>query len=116
MAGAYTPVGGAYCIVALGQAEPIQDVRQKEMTRGLSGYIKGCHSFLCKILKMPTHYRISEDGDLHLAGLGDHHPDYDADTEEDAVQKPKVRRRMRKPETWKRTTTSKDYNSGKRRR
>ena len=43
--------------------------------------------------------------------------DYDADTEDVAVQEPKkVKKRMRKPETWKRTTTSKDYNSGKRRR
>ena len=43
--------------------------------------------------------------------------DYVADTEEVAVQEPKkVKTRMRKPETWKRTITSEDYNSGKRRR
>ena len=47
---------------------------------------------------MPTHYRFDENGDLHLAGINNHHSDYDADTEEGAEPK-KVRRKMRKPDT-----------------
>ena len=64
---------------------------------------------------MATHYRLDENGDLHLAGIGNHHSNYDADTEEGAEPK-KVRRKMCKSDTWKRTTTSKHYNSGKGRR
>ena len=71
---------------------------------------------------MPTHYIFDDEDNLLFAGRGihQHDPAYDGDTdtelEAEQADAEASRWRGHHPERWKRTVTSKDYNSGKRKK
>ena len=71
---------------------------------------------------MPTHYIFDDEDNLLVAsrGIHQHDPAYDGDTdtesEAEQADAEASRWRGRHPQRWKRTVTSKDYNSGKRKK
>ena len=71
---------------------------------------------------MPTHYIFDDADNLLVAvrGIHQHDPAYDGDTdtesEAEQADAEASRWRGRHPQRWKRTVTSKDYNSGKRKK